>query len=170
MLARVACPVTEVRRVLSEELRDVPGLASRVVAFWHRYPLVHLGGSLYMTAPPRILTAALGMQRVFGILEAARTIEGVPDTAASRYIGERFQAFLAEALGAADDRALILPEHEFRTDSNPRSADFVIADRGERVVTVVEAKIRSLRAASYYGTDPGALLVDLAERFSASSN
>lgn len=168
VLARIACPVMAVRRVLSEEFRDVPGLASRVVAFWHRYPLVHLGGSLYMTAPPRILTAALGLQRVFGVLEAARAVEGVPDTAASRYVGARFQAFLAEALEAAEDRALVLPEHEFRIDGNHRSADFVIADRGERVVTVVEAKIRSLRAASYYGTDPGALLVDLAERFSAS--
>lgn len=164
VLPAIALPAGKVGEVLREDLSQIPGLATRVCAFWFRHPIIHLGAEHYLLAPARFLTAALGIQHLFRVLDAASAIEGRRDTAASRYTGRRLEEFVCIALEAAEERAVVLRQHEFRADKNDLSPDVILADRGDTVLTLIEVKSRGVGPQAFFGLDPEALYADLAER------
>ncbi len=160
---RISLPLPEVGRAVAEELSKIGGLASRVVAFWQRYPLVDLGEGRYLSAPPPLVTSTLGYSQIFKLEAAARVLEGRSDTAVTRFIAARFEAFLRLVLDELGDRGDVLPAQRFRNDRCDESIDFVVVDRGEPVVTLLEAKKRFLTADTFFARDHGAVYRDVAQ-------
>lgn len=160
---RISLPLASVERAVNEELAKVGGLAPRVVAFWQKYPLVDLGGGRYLSAPPPLLASALGYSQIFKLEAAAREVEGRSDTAATRFIGARFEEFLRLVLDELGDRGDVIPAQRFRSDRADESIDLVVIDRGEPVVTLLEAKKRFLKADTFFASDHGAVYRDVAQ-------
>jgi hypothetical protein len=179
IISRLACPATDVARLLQEEFAQYEA-DGMVQAWFAQRPFVALEGDVFLAPPLPFLRLAASSSVFYQALALARdAAERAGSTkpftnAHSSEMGRRFETFMTFLMGKATAPGDELwAEYEYMKRGNQKSADFLVTSTtSPREVLVVQTKLKRLVPGAFYGFSPDAFRVDakgaLAELLSKS--